>query len=379
MDFILKIFGSVIQFFYTLTGNNYVIGLLAFTLAAQIILLPFAIKQQKNQVKQARLAPKIMAIRKKYAGRNDQATQQKMQQETMELYQRENFNPAGGCLPLLIQLPVIMLLYSVVQRPLYYILQYGSDAITRLGNWFQASGNELAISGELMKAANSNSSTWQFFSEHYDFGLLPDFKMFGLDLTQVPLAKDAADNLVNPWLLIIPAVTFIAMYGSQIIIRKFSYQSPEVKDQQKSTSMKIMNIAMPLMSVYFAAIMPAAMGVYWIMRNVFQTIQQIILSKAIPVPQFTEEDYKAAERELAGKSPKKKNTNKVNADPNRPKVRSLHYIDEDDDDTVAELPEKNASQESEEEDKPAIVIPEETTKEGVVTAPLKDDSDKPTK
>jgi len=374
MDFILKIFGSIIQFFYTLTSNNYVIGLLAFTLIVQILLLPIAIKQQKNQIKQASLAPKIMAIRKKYAGRNDQATQQKMQQETMELYQRENFNPAGGCLPLLIQLPVIMLLYSVVQRPLYYILQYSSDAIGKLGNWFQASGNELAISGELMKAAESNSSLWQYFSEKFDVGLLPDFKLFGLDLTQVPLTKDAAGDLVNPWLLIIPAVTFIAMYGSQIIIRKFSYQSPEVKAQQKSTSMKIMNIAMPLMSVYFAAIMPGAMGVYWIMRNIFQTVQQIILAKVMPVPQFTEEDYKAAERELAGKNPKKKKGT-ANLDPNRPKVRSLHYIDEEEDETVAETSESAVAPEKEQ----TPVIPEEKTKEGVVTAPLKDDSDKPKK
>ncbi|MBE6708325.1 MAG: YidC/Oxa1 family membrane protein insertase [Ruminococcaceae bacterium] len=378
MDFILKLFGSIIQFFYTLTGNNYVIGLVAFTLIAQILLLPIAIKQQKNQVKQASLAPKIMAIRNKYKGRTDQATQQKMQQETMELYQRENFNPAGGCLPLLIQLPIIMLLYNVVQQPLTYILQYGSDAITRLGNWFQASGNELTISGELIKAAESNSSTWKFFSETFDVGLLPDFKLFGLDLTQVPLAKDASGDLLNPWLLIIPAVTFVAMYGSQIIIRRFSYQSPEVKAQQKSTSMRIMNIAMPLMSVYFAAIMPGAMGVYWILRNIFATVQQIVLSKAIPVPQFTEEDYKAAERELAGKNPKKKNKS-ANLDPNRPKVRSLHYIDEDDDETVAELPAKTKAVEESREKEEVPVIPEEKTKEGVVTAPLKDDSDKPRK
>lgn len=378
MDFILKIFGSIIQFFYTLTGNNYVIGLLAFTLIAQILLLPIAIKQQKNQVKQASLAPKIMAIRNKYKGRTDQATQQKMQQETMELYQRENFNPAGGCLPLLIQLPIIMLLYNVVQQPLTYILQYGSDAITRLGNWFQASGNELTISGELIKAAENNSSTWQFFSDKFDVGLLPDFKLFGLDLTQIPLAKDVNGDLINPWLLIIPAITFVAMYGSQIIIRKFSYQSPEVKAQQKSTSMRIMNIAMPLMSVYFAAIMPGAMGVYWILRNIFATVQQIVLAKAMPVPQFTEEDYKAAERELAGKNPKKKNKS-ANLDPNRPKVRSLHYIDEEDDETVAELPAKEKNTEETREKESTPVIPEETTKEGVVTAPLKDDSDKPRK
>ena len=85
-------------------------------------MLPFSIKQQKNSIKQARLRPKEMAIRKKYAGRNDQATQQKVTMEIQELYQRENFNAASGCLPLLVQLPIIMALYNIVINPLQYVL-----------------------------------------------------------------------------------------------------------------------------------------------------------------------------------------------------------------------------------------------------------------
>ena len=105
-DFINVPFGYVIRFFYSLT-DNYLFAILLFALVMEILLTPLAIKQQKNQIKQAKLQPKVMAIRKKYAGRNDQATQQKMQQETMEMYQRENFNPASGCVTLLIQLPII--------------------------------------------------------------------------------------------------------------------------------------------------------------------------------------------------------------------------------------------------------------------------------
>ena len=337
LNFIYGIVGSIIRFFYDLFGN-YTLALLFFTIVFQIILLPLGIKQQKNQVKQASLQPKIMAIRKKYAGRTDQATQQKMQQETMDLYQRENFNPAGGCLPLLIQLPVIMLLYTVVRSPLSYILKYTPENIETIKNLVVARGQTIAeVGGKLDELDLAHKMTVIGEGAFESLGLkFPDFTLFGLDLTQAPIV---GKTVSDPWLLIIPIVTFIAMYGSQFIIRKFSYQSPEVKEQQKSLSMKLMNISMPLMSVYFAAVWPGTLGVYWIFRNILQTIQQIILAKAIPVPQFTEEDFKAAERELAGKS-KKKGEKKADAENGgeKKKVRSLHYIDEDEED-YPELPE----------------------------------------
>lgn len=338
---IYQFIGSIIRFFYDLFGD-YTVALFFFTLIFQIALLPLGIKQQKNQVKQASLQPKIMALRKKYAGRNDQATQQKMQQETMDLYQRENFNPASGCLPLLIQLPIIMILYNVVRAPLSFILKYSAESIEAIKGIVETAGYTINAAYAELDIAHYMTVMGEGEFAHLDLGMFPNFKLFGLDLTQIPVE---GGKVIDWRLLIIPAVTFIAMYGSQFIIRKFSYQSPEVKEQQKSCSMRIMNITMPLMSVYFAAIWPGTLGVYWILRNILQTVQQIILAKAIPVPVFSEEDFKAAERELAGKS-KKKGEKKANAEinPDRPKVRSLHYIDADDEDYPV-LPDKEEKHE----------------------------------
>ena len=329
---IYNFFGSIILFCYRLFGD-YTVALFFFTLVMQVILLPLAIKQQKNSIKQARLAPKIMAIRNKYKGRNDQATQKKMQEETLDLYQRENFNPAGGCMPLLIQLPIIMLLYNVVRMPLSYILKYSADTIAAIQKVVEATGVELSQATLELDLAHHMSQMGEGAFSGIDLGgNFPDFKLFGLDLTQTPLK----DGKVTSWaLMLIPLITFIAMYGSQKIIRHFTYVSPDMKEQQNNPSMKIMMIVGPLMSVYFAAVWPGTLGVYWILRNILQTVQQIALAKIMPVPTFTEEDYKAAERELAGKS--KKKTPRV-ADPNKPKVKSLHYIDADDDDEPAPEP-----------------------------------------
>ena len=91
-------------------AGNYLLVLLIFAVLVEILMLPLGIKQQKNSIKQARLRPKEMAIRKKYAGRTDAVTQQKMQAEIQELYRKENFNQFAGCLPMLIQLPIILIL-----------------------------------------------------------------------------------------------------------------------------------------------------------------------------------------------------------------------------------------------------------------------------
>ena len=84
INYILWPFGQLMRLFYEWTGS-YAIALLLFAVVIKLVLFPFGIKQQKNSIKQAKLRPKEMAIRKKYAGREDKPTQQKMQQEIMEL------------------------------------------------------------------------------------------------------------------------------------------------------------------------------------------------------------------------------------------------------------------------------------------------------
>ena len=134
--------GYILRFSYSIT-NNYLFAIFLFTLVMEILLCPLAIKQQKNQIKQARLAPKAAAIRKKYAGRNDQATQQKMQNELMDMYKAENYNPAGGCGTLLIQFPILICLYNVVVNPLRYICNIPTAQITALQTFLTESGIEI--------------------------------------------------------------------------------------------------------------------------------------------------------------------------------------------------------------------------------------------
>ena len=366
MGYVLKLCNMI--------GGNYLIALLLFALIVEILLLPFSIKQQKNSIKQAKLRPKEMAIRKKYAGRNDQVTQQKVQSEIMDLYQKENFNPASGCLPLLIQMPILIALYNIVMNPLRYVCGLPKEVVTVVGEKVVELAEYADLSSKLTQDINLikpiKELGLEFFSGIEGFTItelseLPNFSFFGIfDLSGIPQFK-----VIN-WLWLVPVFTFVFSLISSKVIRKFTYQATMNEQQQNNVSMKVMEYSMPLMSAWICFMVPAAIGMYWIFKQLLGMVKQIILAKVMPVPTFTEEEYKAAEREYAGKQKKKNDKAK---DPNKPKVRSLHHIDDDDFEdtrhkTEETLPEPK-KEVSAEEDKPKVVE----------KAPLKDESDRPEK
>lgn len=120
MGFIYNLFSYLMKGCLYISGNNYILALFFFALAFQVILLPLAIKQHKSQIKMAQVKPMEMAIREKYKGRTDKATQQKMTMEIQEMYQQNGYNQFAGCLPMLIQLPIIMILFTIVREPITY-------------------------------------------------------------------------------------------------------------------------------------------------------------------------------------------------------------------------------------------------------------------
>lgn len=137
MNFLYVPFSLLMKGCLFISGNHYIFALFFFALFMQIILLPLAIKQQKNQIQMAKVRPKEIAIREKYKGRNDRATQQKMTLEIQEMYQENGYNQFGGCLPLLIQLPIILILFAIVRQPITYatnlenfdIVDHSKDAV----------------------------------------------------------------------------------------------------------------------------------------------------------------------------------------------------------------------------------------------------------
>ncbi|MBP3580179.1 MAG: YidC/Oxa1 family membrane protein insertase [Clostridia bacterium] len=300
---ISDIFGWLFKLLHSL-GGGYLLTLLLFAIVVKILLLPFGIKQQKNSIKQAKMRPKEMAIRRKYAGRDDQKTKQKMSEEIMQLYQEENINPMGGCLPLLIQMPILFSLYDVIRNPLTYVLGYSKDVVASLCEkvgFATKTVDQIKLVDELVKF-NSDLGVDGVSIEAVK-NLKDSFYFFGVDLTKIPSEH---------WgiYILIPVLTFVFAYFSTKIIRRFTYQ-PQMSDASTKTSMGIMDFMMPLMSVYISVILSSAIGVYWMFQNVLSALQQIFLYKLYPIPVVTEEQIKQAELQLKGKSGKKKDVVKA--------------------------------------------------------------------
>lgn len=369
-------------------AESYILTLFVFAIILEVLMLPFAIKQQKNSIKQARLRPKEMAIRKKYAGRNDQATQQKVTQEIQELYQKENFNPMSGCLQLLLQFPILIVLYWLVVDPIQYVCGGSKELISVLYSFITS---PVADGGLGMNLASTNGSI-EIFSKIKELGPeafegIKSFCANGAEvfadiqrINEVPanffvgkvnLGLTPSFDLfssVNGWLLLLPVLTFVIYFFSMKINRKLQFQPTQsADDRQQACSNNMMDITMPLMSVWMTFIVPAAVGVYWIFKSILGVVKQFIMSKAMPLPTFTEEDYKEAEKEILGKQQPKKIVKSANAG----KVRSLHHIDDEDYDEKGNY--RPVQPEPEKEEVAEGKIADNKMTEG---ASLKDETDK---
>ena len=107
--------GFIIEHIYNLV-SNYGLAIIIFTILIKLILIPLNIHSQKAMKKQQKIQPLMAELQKKYA--NDQ---EKLQREMMKIYKENNISMTGGCLPMLIQMPILIGLYQVIQKPLSYL------------------------------------------------------------------------------------------------------------------------------------------------------------------------------------------------------------------------------------------------------------------
>ncbi|MDO4730952.1 MAG: YidC/Oxa1 family membrane protein insertase [Clostridia bacterium] len=266
-------FGYVLWLLYQVV-SNYGVAIILFTLISKIVLLPFSIKQQKSMTKNASFTRKQQEIRQKYA--NDR---QKMEQEISQLYQKEGISPTGGCLTMLAPFIIMFGVFYVVRNPLTNALHIDSGKVTQalevlkqipgVGVNF---GNSMYGEIDIIKHfdqlksflpmfSESDVSSIEFFSKGFNF--------LGLDLLGTPSQSSFSSML---WL--IPVLCLVSSWASQFIMQKLSGQA-----MQQQGCMKYSLYLLPLISVYFSYIVPAAVGFYWVMSTLFSLVQSIILNK----------------------------------------------------------------------------------------------------
>ncbi len=315
MDFIREIFsipfGYLIGFFYDISGN-YILSLLLMTICVKLVLLPSSIKQQKGMAKSQRMQPKIKRIREKYAG-----NQQKMQEAMNELYAREGYSSmTGGCLPMLIQLPIMMGVYFVNYKVLDYVLHIGDKDLTLIREAVKALPKDV-----IGKVANVDYQAELLAIKHFDELDLTgvsasaidsirtfanEFSLFGINLSEQPDVKMGATLL---WL--IPILTGVVSFAMSIY--SFIRQKKTNPEMAKNPSMGCMSFMTPAMSIYFSFLFPASVGVYIIMSTALSFVQMIIMNqiyspkKVLARDMINETINRRAREKILKKAAEKKN------------------------------------------------------------------------
>lgn len=275
IEFISSIFGVIFRVIYSILGNNYALSIIIFTIITKLIMFPLTYKQQKSMKEMQKVGPLETKIREKYKN-----NPQKMNDEIMKLYSQHKINPVAGCLPMLIQLPIILGMYWIVKQPLTYIKQMPMEqirpyAVEYYEEQLKSQGkSEQDIEKALKKFTDKQVKMYEL--DIADKENLIDMNFLGIDLGKIP----SKSTKTAPYLLIIPALSLIVSLISNKRMMKKSTLTPEQLEQQKS-----MMMMGPIMSTYLSFIMPAALGLYWLLGSIIGLLQQIYLDyKFNPTP-----------------------------------------------------------------------------------------------
>ncbi len=307
--------GWIIEQIYSLVAN-YGFAIIIFTVIIKLILLPLNVKSQKAMRKQQKIQPVLQELQKKYA--NDQ---EKLQKEMMKLYKENNISMTGGCLPMLIQMPILVGLYQVIQKPLSYLIgvdwmqQAVIDKVYMLRDAMAASIGNLATQTEemLARASQIQLSQWANIVNGPNDPWVINFNFLGLNLANTP---SAALNYImrldfSDWsiiaLLLIPILAIV----SQLLTTKLTQvQSGQTNDNDSSNTAnqmsKSMMMMMPIMTGVFTFTLPSGIGIYWIISSLVQLVQQLALNKYFDSKGDDIEIKTPERKQLHGKKSKKR-------------------------------------------------------------------------
>ena len=285
-DILYVPFGYLFRILFSFV-ENYGLALVIFSVFFRVILLPSTIKQQKSSAKMTRLQPKLKRIKEKYQDYNPQERQQKIQQETSELYQREGYSSMGaGCLPMLIQFPVLIGLYGIIREPLTYVLDLSEAAITALTeaatNLGLIVGNAVAYAESILisnidKIVEAAPELLTKYSAEIETIRSFDFTVFGIDLGNIPSNVYSAMGISKESILIlaVPVLSCLTSLLTSLLTQiRQKKANPNMENQQMMGCMMIM---MPVWSLFLTWKFPVGMGMYWILSNLIAFFQTLIL------------------------------------------------------------------------------------------------------
>lgn len=265
---LLDAIGWLLAWLYDLTGS-FGFAIIILTIVFRIVLLPLGIKQIKSMQAMQALQPKIKEIQKKYKG-----NKQKVQEQTMKLYQEYGVNPLGGCLPLLLQFPILIAMYSVIRAPVPYAPEDRPPDAEFPDAEFK--DNHLPRDSDLFVDVTAHEGKGQGFllmnlqCSPQNAGKTVDVRDTAGDPTEDNLecGNGIADRIPYYALLIL-------MIGTTFYSSRQTQKATPASAQNPQT--QIITKVMPLMFGVFGFAFPAGLILYWTVSNLFQIGQQAVM------------------------------------------------------------------------------------------------------
>lgn len=236
-------------------GITWVLSIVGLVIVVRAALIPLFVRQIKSQRKMMEIAPELRKVQEKYRGKKDQLSREAMSRETMALYKKHGTTPVSSCMPLLVQMPILL--------GMFYTL---SD-VKKHAEW--GVGGVALLNPEL---------TWEFYNA----------KLFGV----APLHTNLIESInLKPdgWevTVIMLVILVILMIASQFITQLQIISknlSPEAKTGQAYQMQKIMLYVLPLAFVFSGVFFPLGVVIYWFVSNLWTMAQQFIVIRNLPTP-----------------------------------------------------------------------------------------------
>lgn len=316
-----QILGVIMDLLFRFTSSMGVLNIglciILFTLVVKVLMFPLTIKQQKSSKLMTVMQPELQAIQNKYKGKTDNDSMMKMNVETKAVYEKYGTSMTGGCLQLVIQLPILLALYRVIYNIPAYVSSvkvYFMQVVYAITNVANAVDLQEGAGASLLKFAMDHNIPLTGVTNIGDlvgvtgealgnkmvdilYKLNPEqwielgnqFPSAASVIAENSLAIEKMNSFLginlstNPWqgmspnaAWLIPILAGLSQWFSAKLM--MSNQPQQDENSTSAQMMKQMNVMMPLMSVFFCFTFPAAIGIYWVASSVFQIIQQLIVN-----------------------------------------------------------------------------------------------------
>ena len=302
---------------------NIGLAILVFTIVIYVLMTPLQIKQQKSSKMMAIMQPEVQKIQKKYEGKRDQISQQRMQEETMALYQKYGVSMTGTCLPLAVQMPLLFAVYQVIYHIPGYITRVKDlftvlasdmlkvDGLSDLLTAFVTDNGikRISMAGELTENKIIDflyilkPAQWKALGEVSQFsGLTSEItktaqavtkvnQFLGINISESPwdaikaglagITSGKATGVLIIGLIIGILVPVLAWFTQWLTVKLMPQQTKQDDKSNTANTMNQMNTFMPVFSAIICVTLSMGIGIYWIFGAVVRIVQQVLINRAL--------------------------------------------------------------------------------------------------